>query len=365
MSFIGGYLLPFLIVLSVLVFFHELGHYLVARWCGVRVEVFSIGFGPELFGFNDKAGTRWKFSIIPLGGYVKMAGDADASSRPDNSSLENLSEDMKNQTLQSKSVMQRIAISAAGPIANFILAIVFLMGLFLIKGEPIQTTKIGAVQENGIAYRAGLQVGDKVVSFNGEEVEDFYQLAGLIRLHGKKPHKALIKRNDKEITLNFNPKEGEKSLWGIRPGAPEYKKVGFFTSLKSSVIVTIDMCSNLLEGLKSMIVGDRSSGELGGIIAIGDMAGQSMQQGVSATIWFMAILSINLGMINLLPVPVLDGGNIVLYILEGIKGKPLSERFQNIFVFSGFALVMTLMIFATWNDLKRYKVITWVVNLFQ
>jgi regulator of sigma E protease len=365
MSFLGGYLLPFLIVLSILVFFHELGHYLVAKWCKVRVDVFSIGFGPEIFGFHDKAGTRWRFSLIPLGGYVKMAGDADVSSRPNTKGYETLSEEKKKDTLQSKSVSQRIAISAAGPIANFILAIVFLMGLFIFKGEPIQTTTIGVVQENGIAARAGVQVGDRVLAFNGEEVDDFYQLAGLIRLHGKKNHTALIQRGDEKITLTFTPQEGEKSLWGIQPGAPEYRPVSPLKSFKNAVIVTYEMSANLLSGLKAMIMGDRSSGELGGIIAIGDMAGQSVQQGLSTTLWFMAILSINLGMINLLPIPVLDGGNIVLYVLEGIKGKPLSQRFQDVFVFTGFAAVMTLMIVATWNDLMRYKVVSWVANLFQ
>jgi regulator of sigma E protease len=351
---------PFLIVLTVLVFVHELGHYLVARYNKVKIEVFSIGFGPEIFGWYDGAGTRWKFSLIPLGGYVRMYGDADASSRPDAESLKKMSAEDKSKSLHSKRVGQRMAVSAAGPFANFLFAIIVLAGLFIIKGEPFMPAAVGGVIPGKIAEKAGLKEGDKIISLNGVSVTDFHALRDLIVAHKGKDVDIRFMRNNAEQTIHTEMVEmdasGEKKpvgVMGITPPLPEYRTVNPLQAITHAVGKTWMTCIDALTGIGQMITGQRSSEELGGILSIGDMAGKSAKGGAAALFFFMAFLSINLGLINLLPVPVLDGGHLLFYGIEAVCGKPVPEKIQEYAFMAGLALVLGVMLMSTWNDVVR------------
>ena len=364
---------PFLILLTILVFIHELGHYLVARWNGVKIEVFSIGFGPEIFGWTDKADTRWKFSLIPLGGYVKMYGDADAASKPDAEAAQEMTPEQKALTLQGKRVGQKIAVVAAGPAANYLLAIVILAGLYLFKGVPVIEPIVGTVMEHSLASDFGLKPQDKIVKFNGQSVESFDDLRLLIPANSGKPVEFDVERpkasGHEIVTLKGDMiKDGTpaKSL-GVTPFLPDkplYKEVGVLQSVGLAVEYCYDMSVMTLKALGQMVIGNRSSGELGGILSIGDMAKKSASQGWVSFILLTALLSINLGFINLLPIPVLDGGHIVFYSIEGLIGRPVSDKAQEIAYTAGLIIVLALMAVATWNDLSRFKIISWVMNLF-
>lgn len=360
---------PFLVLLTILVFIHELGHYLVARWNGVKIEVFSIGFGPELFGWTDKADTRWKFSLIPLGGYVKMYGDADAASKPDTDATQVMTAEQKALTLQGKRVGQRIAVVAAGPAANYLLAIVILAGLYMVKGVPVIEPIVGTVVEHSVASDLGLKANDKIVSLNGKSVESFDDLRFALPELAGKTIQVAVERDEKAIRLDGKMEHAGKATksLGITPFLPEkplYKAVGIFESAWLAVEYCWDMSVMTLKSLGQMLMGNRSSGELGGILSIGDMAKKSASQGWIAFILLTALLSINLGLINLLPIPVLDGGHIVFYSIEGLIGRPVSEKAQEIAYTAGLLIVLTLMAVATWNDLSRFKIIAWVLNLF-
>jgi len=354
------YAIPFLVVLTILVFVHELGHYLVARYNKVKVEVFSIGFGPELFGWYDGAGTRWKFSLVPLGGYVRMYGDADASSRPDTESLKEMSAEDKDQTLHSKPVGQRMAVSVAGPLANFLFAIVVLTGLFIVKGEPVIPTTIGAVIPGKIAEKVGLKEGDKIISLNGVPVKDFHELRHSIISHKGQEVDILFSRDNAEQTVHVKMvetdatgKEKPVGVIGIAPHFPEYVKINAFEAVTHAVQKTWVTCVDALTGIGQMITGKRSSEELGGILSIGDMAGKSAKGGLASLLFFMAFLSINLGLINLFPIPVLDGGHLLFYGIEAVLGKPVPEKIQEYGFIAGLAIVLGIMLMSTWNDVVR------------
>jgi len=354
------HVIPFLIVLTVLVFVHELGHYLIARYNQVKIEVFSIGFGRELFGWNDKSGTRWKVSMIPLGGYVRMYGDADASSRPDAESLEKMSATEKSMSLHSKRVGQRMAVVVAGPLANFLLAIVILTGIFIVKGEPIIPATIGAVIPGKIAEKAGLKEGDNILSLNGALTKDFHALRDVIVNNKGKDVDVLFVRAGTEQTIHFKMVETDDEghekpvgVMGIAPSLPEYHKVNPFLAVTHATERTFTICVDALTGIGQMIVGKRSSEELGGLLSIGDMAGKSAKGGVASLLFFMAFLSINLGLINLLPIPVLDGGHLLFYSIEGIRGKPVPEKIQEYAFMAGLAVVLSVMLMSTWNDVVR------------
>jgi len=356
----GEHLLPFLLVLTALVFVHELGHYLVARYNKVKIEVFSIGFGPELFGWNDRAGTRWKFSVIPLGGYVRMLGDADASSRPDAKSMKKMTAKEKAQTLHSKKVSQRMAVSAAGPIANFLFAIVVFSVLFLMKGEPIITTTVGGLTPGKLAEKSGLIEGDKILSLNGVGVDTFNDMRNLIIDNkGKEINVRFMRGNEvKSLTIKMVEtdnmgNERPVGVLGIIPSLPEYHKVNPYEAITHAIKRTWIISADTLVGIGQIIVGRGSSDELGGILSIGDMAGKSAKGGLAALFAFMAILSINLGLINLLPIPVLDGGHIFFYAIEGIRGKPVPEKIQEYAFMIGLAIVVSIMLISTWNDIVR------------
>lgn len=366
------YLVPFLVVLTLLVFVHELGHYWVARRNGVRIEVFSIGFGPELFGWNDRAGTRWKFSAIPLGGYVKFFGDADAASTP-GAELPEMTEAEKAVSFHHKRLGQRAAIVAAGPIANFLFAIVLYAGLFSFVGQPFTPPDVGGVVAGSAAEGADIRSGDRIVRINGERIERFEDIQRIVQLGLDQPLTIAVQRDGREVSLTATPTvtmEADRlgnqirvARLGIRGGGIEFVRHGPVDAVWRAVSETYTQSVATLKALGQIIVGRRSSDELGGPIRIAQMSGEVAQGGLSYLAAFMAILSINLGLINLFPVPLLDGGHLLFYFFEALRGRPLDQRAQEYGFRVGMVLVFSLMIFATWNDLVHLRVVQFLVGL--
>ena len=375
MDFIAGlwnYAIPFLVVLTVLVFVHELGHYWAARRCGIRVEVFSIGFGPELFGYTDRAGTRWKFSAIPLGGYVKMFGDADPASTP-SEAVKQMTPAERAESFFYKSVGQRAFVVIMGPAANFIFAVVTLALLFATMGQPFTPPQIGAVQPDSAAARAGLLPGDVIVAIDGWSIQRFEEIQQVVRLRPDQRLNLTIERDGSRQNLAVTPKSTEfkdrlgnvhkVGLLGISRSGVEYKHHDPLTAVWQAMRETLSLTSGTLTAVGQMVSGARGSEEIGGPLRIAQMSGEFAQSGVDALIWFMVILSINLGLINLFPIPLLDGGHLMFYAIEGLRGRPLGEQAQKYGFRIGLALVLTLTVFATWNDLVHLRVVDFVRNL--
>ncbi len=363
MSWILVNLLPFLVILTILVFVHELGHFLIARRNGVKVTTFSIGFGPELLGWTDRHQTRWRFSLIPLGGYVKMLGDADPSSGRADESLQ-LDEQEKSHTLHNKTPLQRMAVAFAGPAANILFTIVALSLTIMVKGMPHLAPVIAKVEPGMLADQSGIVEGDTIHKVNQKSVKDFYTLRRIIQESVGKDIELEIERNGeilhKKISLyQMDPTTQEKKpikRLGIMPPAPIYISHNPFMAIVHGICISWDLTLETFQSLYGLITGKHSSHELGGILSIGEMAAQSTKSGLTSVIWLMALLSINLALINLLPIPVLDGGHILLCAIEMIRGKPLSAKAQEYIFLLGFLIVGSVMLFATWNDLLRYKV---------
>ncbi|MFD2207310.1 RIP metalloprotease RseP [Kiloniella antarctica] len=353
--------LAFLVLLTVLVFFHELGHYWVARKNGVKVDVFSVGFGPELFGFYDKNKTRWKFSIIPLGGYVKMFGDGDVTSSTSDEDSSLTPEEIAT-TFKAKSVGQRAAIVAAGPIANFILAIILLSGLYVFVGQPYSAAIVSQVVEGSAAEVAGFLPDDLVVEADGTNVDRFEELQRIVQLGSGEAIDVVVERNNELVKLSVTPKvdiytgpngqDAKRWLIGIhaKRGASSFKQFDVFSAIGAAVYETYDISVGTFKAIGQMFDGHRSVKELGGPVKIAEMSGMAAKAGFATYIWFMAMLSINLGLLNLMPVPMLDGGHLFFYVYEAIRGRPLSERKQEYCFRFGLALVLSLMVFVTWND---------------
>lgn len=358
---LGWYIIPFLVVLSILVFVHELGHYLIARYNGVGVDVFSIGFGPEVFGWNDKAGTRWKVSWFPLGGYVKMVGDADAASTPDKAALKKMNEEARSRSLYYKTVWQRIAVSAAGPIANYLFAIFIFSILFATVGQRYTVPIIQGIQPGSAAETAGFQAGDYVKAVDGNEVSRFEDLQMIVQAHPGDTLQILIDRGGQIITLAVVPTLSEikdhfgnshkVGLLGIKGNEAGYIHRPWWTSWYYATEEVISLSYQTLKALGNIIIGAKSAEGLGGPLRIAQMSGEIAQSGIVALVWFMALLSVNLGLINLFPVPMLDGGHLLFYIIEVVRGKPLSEKAQEWGFRLGFGLIIGLMLLATWNDI--------------
>jgi regulator of sigma E protease len=367
------YIVPFLIILTVLVFVHELGHYLIARWNGVRIEVFSIGFGPEVFGWWDRAGTRWKFSTIPLGGYVKMFGDSDASSGLPVPGLARLAPAERDVSFHYKRLGQRAAIVAAGPAANFLFAVAVLAILFTTYGQPFTPAEVGQVQPGSAAEQGGIHPGDVIVSIDGSAVQRFEDVQQIVRLNPGVPMTIGVRRDGQEQTLNVTPSRTELTdrfgnhyqigLLGIARSGMEYVKRDPASAIIQAGTETWDLSVSTLKAMWQIIIGTRATDELGGPLRIAQMSGEVAQGGVVAVLWFMAVLSINLGLINLFPVPVLDGGHLLFYAAEAVRGKPLGQRAQEYGFRIGLALVLTLMVFATWNDLVHLRIVEFVKGL--
>ncbi len=352
----------FLVVLTVLVFVHEFGHYLIARRNGVRIEVFSIGFGPELFGWWDRVGTRWKFSAIPLGGYVKMFGDADASSGLPIVGLSQLSPADWAVSFHGKRLSQRAAIVAGGPAANFLFAIAVLALLFMTYGQPFTPAEVGQVQAASAAEAGGIHPGDLIVSIDGSNIQRFEDVQQLVRLSPGVPMTIVLKRDGQLVTLKVTPdrkvnRGQEYGQLGIGRSGVEYVRRDPASAVLRAVGETWNLSATTLEAMWQMVIGTRATDELGGPLRIAQMSGEVAQGGIVPLLWFMAVLSINLGLINLFPVPVLDGGHLLFYAAEAIRGKPLGQRAQEYGFRVGLALVLTLMVFATWNDLVHTGIV--------
>jgi regulator of sigma E protease len=368
-----GFGLPFLAILTVLVFVHELGHYLVARLNGVRVEVFSIGFGPELFGWTDKAKTRWKFSLIPLGGYVKMFGDADAASRPDRE-VSDLSDEERQEAFPHKRLGQRSWIVAAGPIANFLFAILLLAGVFVAFGQPFTPPVVGTVIPDSAAERAGLKPEDRILRIDGADIHSFQDIQLIVSFGLDEAIEIVVLRDGAEIELTAKPvlteitddfgNQQKVGRLGISHSGVELVRHGPLTALWRATERTGAYTVGILKAVGQMISGDRSATELGGPLQIAKMSGQVAEYGWGSVVQLMWALSISLGLINLFPIPILDGGHLLFYAIEAVRGRPLGERAQEYGFRIGIALVVSLMVFVTWNDIvHRIKVFDFIKDL--
>ena len=366
-SWLFGYVLPFLLVLTIVVFFHELGHYLVARWNGVSVEAFSVGFGKELFGYTDKHGTRWKLSVIPLGGYVKFLGDANAASVPDREQLEAMDESQKSGSFEHKRVGQRAAVVAAGPIANFILAILIFAGSFYFAGRYVTAPVVSEIQAGSAAEIAGFQEGDVVKMIAGTEIESFTDIPRIVGPNHGRELTVVVVRDGIEKTILVTPQSRERTdrfgnvsrtgMIGIinRPqdGDVRIKEYGVVSALGAGVGETWFIISRTLGYLGDIFIGRESADQLGGPIRIAKVSGDVATLGFGALINLAAILSVSIGLLNLFPIPMLDGGHLVFYAFEALLGRPLSERVQEFGFRIGLGLVLMLMFFATWNDISQ------------
>ena len=363
-----GYLVPFLVVLGVLVFFHELGHYWAARSQGVRVEVFSIGFGPEIFGWTNKAGTRWKVSWIPLGGYVKMWGDEDAASSPDQEALGRMSPDEKSQSLHAKSPLQRIFVSAAGPLANYVLAIGLFAALFTFQGRPYVAPIVGIVMDQSPASLGGLQQGDKVMSIDGQHLTKFEELVDYVSQRPEQTLAFQVERGGESLVLDIKVGSlaqgsgSTRGYLGIQGTEVVAEKVGFLKAISLSITQVWDVSVQTLASILQMITGKASADTMGGPLMIARLAGNMASLGVGALISFMALLSVNLGLINLFPIPMLDGGHIVLCFFEMILGRPVSSKILEWVYRVGLGIILFVFILTTWNDLKRLSVLKWIMS---
>lgn len=351
--------LIFSIALSIIVFVHEYGHFWVARKNGIRVDVFSIGFGPEFFGWTDKLNTRWKFCIIPLGGYVKMYGDADASSKSDTSGI---CESEKHLTMEGKTPLQRIAVAGAGPVANFIFTIVVFIGLFIFKGLPEVLPIIESVKEDTPAFIAGLKPEDKILTINEKPIKEFFDVRTLLRQHAGELITLKIERNGKQqdISVDLNKTKGDSKkptfVLGVIPKT-EYKSISVFESVHQAFTKTGSMIVSSFGFLFSLLTFQEKSAEIGGIITIGDQVTQAADKGISVLIEFMALLSLQLGVINLLPVPVLDGGHILMNTIELLLRRPITQKTQDFLYKIGFVFVLGLMGYGIFSDITRYAVV--------
>jgi regulator of sigma E protease len=360
-----GYVIPFLFVLTIVVFFHELGHFLVARWAGVKVLTFSLGFGPELVGFNDRHGTRWKISAVPLGGYVKFFGDDSEASTPSTDALASMTEEERAGSFHHKKVGSRAAIVAAGPVANFLLAIVIFTCLFTFFGKPSTSARVDKVEDNSAAAAAGFQVGDIVMAIDGSKIDSFSDMQRVVGTHAGDALTFTVKRGDSTVELHGTPQLREvKDPFG---NAHRIGVLGITRQTAAGDVVTerVDPATALWLGVKEtwfvidrtlayiggVFTGREAADQVGGPLRIAQISGQVATIGIAALIHLAAVLSISIGLLNLFPVPLLDGGHLLFYGVEAARGRPLSERAQEMGFRIGLGLVLMLMVFATYNDI--------------
>jgi regulator of sigma E protease len=360
-----GYAIPFLFVLTIVVFFHELGHFLVARWAGVKVLTFSLGFGPELVGFNDRHGTRWKISAVPLGGYVKFFGDDTEASTPSAEALANMTEQERADSFHHKKVGPRAAIVAAGPFANFLLAIVIFTCLFTFFGKPSTSARVDKVEANSAAAAAGFQVGDIVTAIDGDKIESFADMQRIVGMDAGQQLTFTVKRGDATVQLLGTPQLREvKDPFGnahklgvlgitrqTAAGDIVTERVNPATALWLAVKETWFVIDRTMAYIGGVFTGREAADQVGGPLRIAQISGQVATIGMAALIHLAAVLSISIGLLNLFPVPLLDGGHLLFYAVEAIRGRPLSERAQEVGFRIGLGLVLMLMVFATYNDI--------------
>jgi regulator of sigma E protease len=365
-GFLTGYLVPFLIVLTIVVFVHEMGHYLVGRWCGIRVLVFSVGFGPELVGYTDRQGTRWKLSAIPLGGYVKFFGDENVASLPDASGVATMSEEDRRRSFPGADLWRRAATVAAGPIANFILAIVIFALVFGIYGRSVSDPVVSEVRPGSAAEAAGILPGDTFVAIDGYAVTTFDDVRRYVSSRPEVPITVTMARSGEEIDFTVVPAREEiEDNFGNRmevgligvvtdtdAGNFRTQDYGPLEATGQAVSETVYIVTRTFGYIGNIITGRERADQLGGPIRVAQVSGQMATIGWLALIQLTAILSVSIGLLNLMPVPMLDGGHLVFYAIEAIRGRPLGENAQEIAFRIGLAMVLMLMIFATWNDVN-------------
>lgn len=370
MSFFGEFQSAFAFVigpifaLGLIVFIHELGHFAVGRWCGVKVETFSIGFGKELWARVDRNGTRWRIAAVPLGGYVKFYGDEDASSST--SSTEGMSEAERRQTFGAQPIWKRICVFAAGPGANFILAIIIFAGIGLYSGKTIVLPRVTAVAEESPALAAGFQAGDMVVSIDGKPMESWIDVQRVVSGSQGQELLFVVERSGKDISLRVTPKVREvKTTFGTarvnmiglngsnRPEDRLRQPLGLGESLALGVHETWFIIERSVSFLVGLVAGRETPDQLSGVIGSGYVAGKAAQISFLTLLNLAAVLSVSIGFANLLPIPILDGGHIVFAIIEALKGKPLGETAQMLAFKLGLVVIVGLGLFVTFNDVRK------------
>lgn len=359
-----SYVIPFLAVLTVIVFVHEMGHYLVARWNGVAIQTFSIGFGPELIGWDDKQGTRWRISAVPLGGYVRFVGDMNAASVPDAKALADVDPELAPKLFANKNVWQRIAVVVAGPIANVILTFVILYGLLLGYGRYTIPPVIGEVVVASVAEAAGLEAGDIVVSVDGYAVHGFDDFQRFIATAPQRPVSIVIERGGTDQTIELTPEAVEVQdrfgnnqrigRIGVSRNVDQADVSLYRPGPIEAIGMTVEEIRFIVQRtgafLGDFFVGRGDVEQLGGPVKVAKVSGEVATLGIVALINLTALLSLNIGIFNLLPVPMLDGGHLLYYLVEAVRGRPLSMKVQEIGFRFGFALVLALMVFTLFND---------------
>ncbi len=364
-----GTLLPYVVILTVLIFVHEFGHFIVGRWCGVKVNVFAIGFGTELFGYTDRLGTRWKFCAIPLGGYVKFAGDANGASVPDARALDTMDAKERSESLFFKPVWQRSAIVAAGPIANFILAILLFAGLFYVRGVPVLAPVFGNIVSGSPAEQGGLKFGDRVLRIDDAEIDSFEAVVATVSINGGNPLKFIVSRDGGEVALTITPRQVEQNT---NLGKHRHGQIGAESTRdqKNFQVRSLNPVEAIVFGAqKSWFIIDRtvryfgglfagreSADQISGPIGIAAVTGEIAKDGLPSLIFLAAVISVSLGFFNLLPVPILDGGHLLYFAIEAIRRRPLSLGLQEFGFRVGLSLLGLLILFATYNDIRSFVV---------
>lgn len=352
----------FAIVIGVLIFVHEYGHYAMGRLFGMKVDVFSVGFGPELFGWTDRNGTRWRLAAIPMGGYAKFAGDANAASQPDPDELDRIPLSEREGLFHFSPLWQRALVVAAGPAINFLFAILIFAAFFMSWGHQITPPVVGQVMPDTPAAAAGLEPGDTFIRIDRQRIDRFEDVVRMVTINPGTPMQMEIDRAGAQLTLEVTPRsvlsrdrfgnEFRHGALGVASGELVVVREGPLGALRWAVVETWDVCRMMWDTIGQVVTGRREVAELGGPVKIAQFSGQSASLGLPALISFVALISINLGFINLMPIPMLDGGHLFLYALEAVRRRPLEPRVQEWAFMSGFALLMSLMLFLTWNDLR-------------
>jgi regulator of sigma E protease len=360
---LAGYVLPFLFVLSLVVFFHELGHFLIGRWCGVKVETFSLGFGPELFGFNDRYGTRWRFAVLPLGGYVRFYGDASNAPSAEKAAIAALPPQERKEIFSAQKVWKRAAIVAAGPIANFVLAIAIFSGVFYLHGRAILIPVVESVAADSAAAAAGFQPDDRVVSINGTKIDSFEEMQRIVQAANGVPLVFGVDRGGTTIELVATPRRQDVAtslgttklaVIGVEcKGTPENWHLQTYSladSIRLGGSESWFVVQRTGSYIKELIAGQQSTGQLSGPIRIAEVSGEMAKIGLAALLNLAAVLSISVGLLNLLPIPLLDGGHLAYYAVEAMRGRVLNERAKQFGIDIGAFLLAALMFVVTYND---------------
>jgi regulator of sigma E protease len=361
LTVLAGYAIPFLVALTLIVFVHEYGHFKVARLCGVKIEVFSIGFGRELWGSTDRYGTRWKIGWLPLGGYVKFAGDANSASLPEQADIRS----PRPGDFHGKAVWQRALVVVAGPVANFILAILIFAASYVLIGQPVTEPRVDEVVAGSAAEKAGIKAGDIIRALNRVQIRSFQDIQEIVMTHGGDPLTIVVERNDAQVSLTAVPEMGEQSdgfggkvkipMLGIKNSGTSflYEKKSAVEALRLGVGRTWFVVETTFRYLGKLFLGQESTSQLGGVISIAKAAGDAASIGIPQFIVVIGLLSVSIGLINLFPIPMLDGGHLVYYAIEAVRGKPLGPEAQEWGFKIGFTVVLALMLVGTWNDLVR------------